>query len=908
MLEIALIFLDRILGGLFFDSVKDKIKDVLNKRNVKRIISQCAEYGAKSLVSYFKNEKISKSNAELILKEVQKAIDTIGVDAKLLASTSLNSEKLTNMILSDYQIPVTIRKQKLEKAFQMVLQISADILCGIGPRFSEWEREAWRRNFEELDKLLEKQEEILEAVGPGGRGSQDERFSHTYRSHVLRKMANIDASTFRVSSNLFLDLSTVFVPPEILEIKKVSEEMDGGLGENGKVITLAEARKEFFRFEKEEGEIKRESAEEFVSIHKRVAIIGLPGTGKTTFLQHFLLQVAKGDITLNNTNEIVPVLVRARQLDLDNLPSVDEILKIAEGKVIAGARPGFLGRQFDMDNVILLIDGLDEVVPDKSDSIFKWITDIVTCYPNCRYIVTSRPSGYQSQVFKDIDFKEALLCEFNQNQIKEYVKRWSKAVAIANGASIEEAEYEGQKSSDDLVRSAETNPYVKSIAMNPLMLSTLCLVQRFEGGELPNRRVVLYERCVEGLLFHWDNKRGLPPEILGLLSLDRKLFLIRRLALEMQVRGVAEILKDNVLLSFKNSLSLVGESTNVDNILNNIRDRSGILVERRPGIYGFSHLTFQEYLAALSISGTDNNNYDRLFLFTRRNDPQWEEVLALYSGLVSRDVVESLLKELIKTLDIKSVLLAGECLACGKNIGIRAQKDVINALFTLSNLGISNRNRLFRVLESLDENVILDTIEPLLPSLDNPLPFEYLYMKSNPKAVTMLYKVGKRAIEEDKKPGTYAFAISQCLLRIDSSNAAVALGKLADIKTERSDLGNKRHVFAGFWQPHPRSSGYGIFRLLRIHNLKYEKMCLCKFIDLAATLEVADYWSTMAVQHRHKLFWSPLFASPSSYKSEYSRIVGDLHKLTKSEDKPLRDCARRAVNRLLKTINSIEKG
>ncbi|GAI19133.1 unnamed protein product, partial [marine sediment metagenome] len=277
------------------------------------------------------------------------------------------------------------------------------------------------------------------------------------------------------------------------------------------------------------------------------------------------------NISFGVDNGVIPVFVKARELDPANLPGGDDLLGVAEGKVLAGARPGFLKRQLETDRVLLLVDGLDEVVAEKHDKIVQWISDLVELYPRCRFVVSSRPAGYQADVFQKLRFNEATLCDFNTSQIREYVRRWTKAVEIAEGMSPEDANRESSRYAEALVQRAERNPYVRRIATNPLMLSTLCLVQRYEGGDLPNRRVALYQRCVEGLLFHWDNKRGLPSAILGSVSLDRKMMLMRCLALEMQVQGVAEIKESVVEQSFRDSLEEVGGETNIKLILQNIR-------------------------------------------------------------------------------------------------------------------------------------------------------------------------------------------------------------------------------------------------------------------------------------------------------------------------------------------------
>ena len=68
------------------------------------------------------------------------------------------------------------------------------------------------------------------------------------------------------------------------------------------------------------------------------------------------------------------------------------------------------------------------------------------------------------------------------------------------------------------------------------MLSAICLVNYFEGGELPKDRALLYQLCVEGLLHNWDQRRGIRSEF----TLDEKLRVCREVALNMQADDRAE--------------------------------------------------------------------------------------------------------------------------------------------------------------------------------------------------------------------------------------------------------------------------------------------------------------------------------------------------------------------------------
>jgi predicted NACHT family NTPase len=82
------------------------------------------------------------------------------------------------------------------------------------------------------------------------------------------------------------------------------------------------------------------------------------------------------------------------------------------------------------------------------------------------------------------------------------------------------------------------------------MLSAICLVNYFEGGELPKDRAILYRLCVEGLLHHWDQRRGIRSEY----SLEEKLRVSREVAIAMQKDDRAEYEAAKVLAIFTDVL------------------------------------------------------------------------------------------------------------------------------------------------------------------------------------------------------------------------------------------------------------------------------------------------------------------------------------------------------------------
>jgi predicted NACHT family NTPase len=154
------------------------------------------------------------------------------------------------------------------------------------------------------------------------------------------------------------------------------------------------------------------------------------------------------------------------------------------------------------------------------------------------------------------------------------------------------------------------------------MLSAICLVRYFEGGELPKDRAVLYKLCVEGLLHHWDQRRGIYSEF----PMEEKVRACREVALAMQLDDRAEYEADKVRATFG---AVLGDQGRGRALFEHIRYRAGLLLERRSEVFAFAHLTFQEYLAARAVYEGNRLGIDAENLAREHHDGRWKEVIAL---------------------------------------------------------------------------------------------------------------------------------------------------------------------------------------------------------------------------------------------------------------------------------------
>lgn len=229
---------------------------------------------------------------------------------------------------------------------------------------------------------------------------------------------------------------------------------------------------------------------------------------------------------------------------------------------------------------------------------------------------------------------------------RSFTKNWCTAIRLARNEAEEEAKEEGKEDGEKIVASFQGEQYIYDLAQNPLMLSAICLVNYFQGGELPEDRVLLYELCVEGLLHHWDQRRGIHSEF----SLEEKLRVCREVAIAMQEENRAETNLQKVQEIFVKILN--DDEVRGKKLLEQIRHRAGLLVERRPGIFAFVHLAFQEYLAAKSVYEGNHRGVEIDSLLEHYRDPRWKEVLPLYCGLAPAKFAKQALHSLIEQEEI----------------------------------------------------------------------------------------------------------------------------------------------------------------------------------------------------------------------------------------------------------------
>lgn len=436
------------------------------------------------------------------------------------------------------------------------------------------------------------------------------------------------------------------------------------------------------------------SVNEALAAHERLVVLGDPGSGKTTLLRYLALLYAR-DIAEHatlvrdklNVSEARrwPILLPLRQIGafLRTLTDdgteghallLDFLFKSLRNERLDLPRD-FFDAALQCGEAVILLDGLDEVAdPDLRRRVARLVEDFTRAYPQCRYIVTSRIVGYTGAARLGEKYATTTVRDFTLADVERFLTHWHRLVAVGQLGPGESAEAYAADQTQQLLSAITANERVRELAINPLMLTVIAMVHR-DRVKLPDRRAELYAEAVDVLLGKWEEAKGLQPDV---LILDNRPFdtgdrrvMLQQIALKMHERQLKEVSAEELrrwLGELFHAITNEGRATEraVDRFLNVIEERTGLLTARGEGVYAFSHLTFQEYLAALAIATRDDY---AAYTLPRVRDAWWREVILLEAGYFSTQGPERTTKLIRAIADLKdepepyhNLVLAAECL------------------------------------------------------------------------------------------------------------------------------------------------------------------------------------------------------------------------------------------------------
>jgi hypothetical protein len=220
--------------------------------------------------------------------------------------------------------------------------------------------------------------------------------------------------------------------------------------------------------------------------------------------------------------------------------------------------------------------------------------------------------------------------EFNEVQRCEFVKKWYWCQEYYDyGQDSAAIQIEAQKGTDGLIQQIEQRKELRDLASNPLLLTMIARFhRRYPSAELPKRRAELYQEICTLQLKDRPNAR----ELETLLVNCEAQVILQMLALEMMQRKEERIEQRDLLKRLAQYLEEQGENLNPKEFLRQIEQISELLVEKEPEEFEFSHLSFQEFLAAMEVIRLEQED----IFYEHFLEDWWKQTILLYVGKVRK--------------------------------------------------------------------------------------------------------------------------------------------------------------------------------------------------------------------------------------------------------------------------------
>ena len=400
----------------------------------------------------------------------------------------------------------------------------------------------------------------------------------------------------------------------------------------------------------------------------KLVVFSGPGGGKTTWMKRLASFYGMGnrdDIgDCLPEREMFPIWIRCRQFKEGTPLSILEIIHEIPERAGFASDTRLKKSFFELANIhiqkgtaLVLVDGLDEIgsKANRQEFIGK-LNRFAETYEKANIVITSRSLGYELLTKNlSIDFTPYHIESFKPDDIMRLCIGWHKIHFGDKAETVEDAK--------NLSHTIVENERIFKLAQTPVLLTTLLLVKR-RVGQLPTKRAALYKEAIEVLLYSWGTDARNP------IDLDEALPQLAYLAYHMMFRdksrqtiGKTEL--KQVLSNARSDLSqfFFGSET-IDQFISRVEDRSELLVmrghrslnadsEQIEEVYEFSHLTFQEYLAACAIvegyypGATRDSRVSDCFRDVLEKDDM-REVILLTSVMTkwwgAKDIVDVLLK------------------------------------------------------------------------------------------------------------------------------------------------------------------------------------------------------------------------------------------------------------------------
>lgn len=384
-------------------------------------------------------------------------------------------------------------------------------------------------------------------------------------------------------------------------------------------------------------------AQRAVDRHRWLMVTGAPGSGKSMLARQLAMSLSERGLA-DPLGQPVPVLLELNRLNDSSRSLKEQLVQMFRLNEFPRAER-FVTQALEQGALVMLFDGLDEVITDLRSSVVAQIRDLLDTYEQCRALITCRTAVYR-QEFTGVAERTLEIVEFSDHQIWRFLGAWEQDMPA--GKSVEQ-----------LLQTLRDRPRIMALARNPLLLTIIAYLYTDTRFVLPHSRTEFYERSTDLLLEQWKHEQNQ-------YKSTQKRLVLQHLALFNQKRGTHQR-EDRRSIDLKTVLAEVKavlpqlnlRDGDAQPLLDEIVERSGLLHAINGGArYQFAHLTLQEFFTAAELRTESAKLIDDY-----RADPAaWRETVKLWCGLGTDST------EVVRAVFEIDPVTAFECLADAQKI------------------------------------------------------------------------------------------------------------------------------------------------------------------------------------------------------------------------------------------------
>ncbi|MDY9925929.1 HEAT repeat domain-containing protein [Methanosarcina sp.] len=422
--------------------------------------------------------------------------------------------------------------------------------------------------------------------------------------------------------------------------KIIEEEGKNGISEVYTELSAKEILPITLKFRNEEND-KTQDFEviELVEKEEKLIISGESGSGKTTTLRWLNYILAKN--YLEGKYENIPLYI-----ELNSYIGEERFIKSPFDAYVTMKASGKRISKETLKTMLegkatILLDGFDLLSPTDEFYPYDKISNFITDYNKCRFVISSRPGFFES--IKS-NFKVSELEKLTEEKIEIFINRY-----ISNG-----------EHANILKDRILSNEQLKSILSNPMMLYITIKVamerKNRSGDLLPSTRYELYEAFVSTLFSHQEEKgKDLCADSTQIENSLTELYF------KLQCRNEISCKYSEALKFVKNSEDFTFGKISPQAVLKDCF-KLGLLAKNDYYVSYGIHQSFQEYFAALKLKELFESGFDVSETFSH---PKWEEVVIFTSEMLGSDFIDEF---------VGSMLLKGELFLASKCVNKASEK------------------------------------------------------------------------------------------------------------------------------------------------------------------------------------------------------------------------------------------